>query len=115
MPMPRLTDHPSGISCATRAANASRPSGCHFLLSDISVLLPGGARLRLQRSRLEGRVAAPDIDEPIDIEAGGRDLLRRQLAQFGDVLRLRDRQLGSRRHDRVEIAPGVAIDEVAPA
>ena len=30
MPMPRLTDQPSGMSCATRIANSSRPSGCQF-------------------------------------------------------------------------------------
>src|SRR5438270_1971867 len=65
-------------------------------------------------SGLQRRVAGFDVHHPGDIDAGSGDLLRRQLAQFGDVLRLYDRQLGRRRHDRIEVPPGVAVDEVAP-
>src|SRR5437588_9102331 len=105
MPMPRLTDQPSGMSCATRAASSSRPSGCQAWLSAMDLVL----------FDLDRRVAGRNMHQPVDIDARGGDLLRRQFAEFGDLLGLNDGQLGRRRHDRVEIAPGLAVDEIAPA
>src|SRR5947207_15964730 len=80
-----------------------------------SGLLPYGVFLPdLVLSGLQRRVAGFDVHHAVDIDAGSGHLLGRQLAEFGDVLRLYDRQLGRRRHDRIEVPPGVAIDKVAP-
>src|SRR5690349_20870607 len=98
MPMPRLTDHPSGMSCARRAASASRSSGCQLTVSLIlspiryfPTVMTG--LIGLARSSLVRRVAGRNVDEAIDVDAGSGDFLGRQLAQFRDVLGLRDCQL----------------------
>src|SRR5260370_40491478 len=64
---------------------------------------------------LDRGIAGRTLHQPIDMDAWGRDLLGRQGAEFGDVLGLDDRQLRRRRHHRVEVPAGLAIDEVAPA
>src|SRR5947207_5840779 len=81
-----------------------------------SGLLPYGVFLPdLVLSGLQRRVAGFSVHHPVDIDAGSGDLLRRQLAKLGDMLRLYDRQLGCRGHHRIEVPPGVAVDEIAPA
>src|ERR1700730_755002 len=105
MPMPRLTDQPSGMSCATRIASSSRPSGCQLRFSAMALSL----------FDLNRRIAAFDVHDPVDIDAWRDDGLGRQFAELGDMLGLYDRQLCRGRHDRVEVATGIAIDEVSPA
>src|SRR5215469_3718917 len=55
------------------------------------------------------------MDDAVDINSRCYDRFRRQLAEFGDVLRLYDGELARRRDDRIEVPPGVAIDAIAPA
>src|SRR6516162_91784 len=102
-PMPRLTNQPSGISRATRAAISLRVRGWH------------AARTFMLRSLGDGRFAIGYVQHAIDVDARRRDLLRIERAEIDNVLRLRDRQLRRRRHHRIEISRRGAIDQVAPA
>src|SRR4051812_10526543 len=162
MPMPRLTDHPSGMSRATRDASALRSSGCQAwvaaMLKFLKRLLGRSTHAILCRvpaeagtyvstarapegwvpafagtpkinhlrpvpklhihcldQRFERRVARRHVHDPVDINAGGGDLFRRQFPELGDMLGLHDGQLRRRGHHRVEVAPGIPVDEVAPA
>ncbi len=49
------------------------------------------------------RLAIGHVHHAIDEDAGRADPLRIEPAKIDDVLRLRDRQLCRRRHDRIEI------------
>src|SRR5450631_271896 len=101
-PMPRLTNAPSGMSRATRAAIWSRVyrfmavSSCRGLW-------------RRQRVR--------DIDlyHALDEDARRDDVFRIQCAERHDLAYLDDRALRRRRHDGPEVARRLAIDQIAPA
>src|SRR3954469_9712775 len=111
MPMPRLTYHPSGMSRASRAAMPVRPSR---LVPN--VLEPCAASfIALLPSARQLRIAGRDMQHAIDEDAGGDDLVRRQLADIADMVRLHHGERAGHGHDRVEVAAGVAEDQVAPA
>src|SRR5688572_9691750 len=101
MPIPRLTKSPGCRSAATRMAISSR--GRRSLLF----------RLLAVPSRV---MAAPLMfgdDDAVDVDAGGRDHLRRDLAGLDQLIDLGDRDLCGHRHRRVEGAGGVSVEEVA--
>src|SRR5262249_61924700 len=101
--MPRLTNQPSGISRATRAAISLRVRGLD------------AARTVMLASLGDGRFAIGYVQHAIDVDARRRNLLRIERAEIDNVLRLRDRQLRRCRHYRIEIARGGSIGQIAPA
>src|SRR5690606_33491191 len=117
-PMPRLTTAPSGMSCAMRRARSSR-----LMRVAMSVLLAGGGGL--ERGALHGDAAdelavlepraGPDLDDAVDVDAGGDDRLGVERAERHDLVDLHDGRGGGARHDGSEVARGLAVDEVAPA
>src|SRR5487761_782204 len=98
--MPRLTYQPSGISRASRTAISARVSGVYAggvaafsFVSALTVFSSGNRRF-----------AIGHVQDAIDVDSGRNDSFRVERAQIDDVLALHDRQLGCRRHHRIEIA-----------
>src|SRR3712207_203748 len=108
MPMPRLTHQPSGMSSAARRAIWSRLKGCIVAHTPLAGIPMPAASPRPGR-------AAVHPHHPFHVDPGGVDPVRADLAQLPDVLHLRDRQVRSRRHHRVEVPAGSPVGEVAPA
>ena len=61
------------------------------------------------------RVATLDRDDALHEDARRDDGFGIELAERHDLVHLRDRAFRRRRHDRAEVARGLAVDEVAPA
>src|SRR3954471_13055599 len=97
--MPRLTYTPSRSSCAARAAICSRVSG-------ISAL-PHGALL-------DGLLVARALEDPLHVNGGDVDLVAFELADFDQVLDLRDGDARGGAHHRAEVPGGLAEHQVAP-
>src|SRR6185503_14424126 len=76
------------------------------LCADFLLPLPYGALLD---ALLVGRVVHDALHE----DAGGVNVVRVDLAGLDQVLDLGDRNLAGSRHDRVEVARGLPVDEVA--
>ena len=53
------------------------------------------------------------MDDPLDEDAWGVNVVGVDLTGFYEMLDLGDRDLCRRRHDRVEVTRSLAIDEVA--
>src|SRR3954470_6387770 len=100
--MPRLTQAPSGISCATRAAICSRVNRCMELsLRSMS----GGSTY----------VAPFYLNDSGHIETRGHHRFGIEHAEVDDLVHLRHGTLRRCGHDRTEVACGLAICEIAPA
>src|SRR5208282_1757431 len=99
MPMPRLTYQPSGMSCAARAAMASRDHG----LQAAKVFATALACTFTLASSRHRRFAIGHVHDAIDENPGGTDFLRVERAKLNNVLRLGDGQLRRHRHHRIEI------------
>src|SRR4051794_10475860 len=104
-PMPRFTYEPSEMSRATRAAIWSRVSFC------MTAPLRSGD---LAEAGRPGR-GARDANDALHEDARRDDRFRVELAERDDVVHRRDRGLRRHRHDRPEVARGLAVDQVAPA
>src|ERR1700675_216800 len=76
MPMPRLTNQPSGMSRAMRAAMPSRSSG----------FMVGGSLHR-------------NVQHALHEDSGGVDVFRLDGSEFNDVRSLHDGGFGSHGHD----------------
>ena len=59
--------------------------------------------------------ALPHRDDAVDEDAGSHDGLGVERSQRHDLVDLHHRRRGGDRHDRTEVARGLAVDEVAPA
>src|SRR5580704_16271513 len=110
-PMPRLTYQPSGISRASRSAICTRVSGLHggnvLTFSFTSTFTASSLRHR--------RLAIRHVQHAVDVNSRRGDFFRIERAEFDDVLSLHDRQLGRRRHHRIEIARRRFVGQVSPA
>src|SRR5688572_17690877 len=118
--MPMFTYAPSGMSRATRTAISSRlnffipprlRTNIHELQSRVSASRP-------LRGRIPRGAPAPlscGLHHALHDDAGGHHGVGIELAQRHDAAHFRDGALGRRGHDGVEVARGLAIDEVAPA
>src|ERR1700751_3754062 len=78
----------------------------------------GCGRRRLRRVRsgiaeLDSLLADADFDDALDEDAGGVDVVGIELAGRNEMLDLGDRDFRSGCHHRVEVARGLAIDQVA--
>src|SRR6476646_7693280 len=62
-----------------------------------------------------GNDAAWGLHDPLDEDAGRHDRLGIQYTEPNDFAHLRDRAFRRARHDRPEVARGLAVDEIAPA
>ena len=111
------------MSAAIRAAISLRVKSWMFWLIDfmdvanrLSMICsenrfpPGSSPGRL-RFRLAPR--GFDLDHSLDEDAGRHDRLGIEVADADHLRDLRDGAFGGGRHDRTEIACGLAIDEVA--
>src|SRR5438270_7805510 len=97
-PIPRLTYQPSGMSRATRAAMAARPSG--VAEGVVRSLMSASIRSAcILARRLWRRVSVSHLDDAIDENPRRDDLLGGELAKRHAMLRLRDRQPPGHRHD----------------
>src|SRR4051812_10540117 len=81
MPMPRLTNQPSGMSCAMRAAMPARSSG--FAIMETASVW--------------------NVDDAVHEDAGGMDMRRRDGAKRHDMTRLYDGHPRRHRHHRIEV------------
>src|ERR1051326_8308451 len=106
MPMPRLTNQPSGMSRAMRRAMPSRSSGVNSV-SAIGRFLKG-VSCRWVSSRSQRHV-----QHALHENAGGVDVFGLDRTEFDDVRCLRDRQLRRHRHYRIVVPRAVAMREVA--
>src|SRR6478609_2328346 len=108
--MPRLTYEPSDSSEAARAAISSRFHGMSVLS------LFGGAGAGAHGALLDplvARLLVGQLDDALHVDAGGVHVVRFQLARVHEVLDLGDGDPPAHRRQRVEVARGVAVDEVA--
>src|SRR6266852_2529014 len=67
------------------------------------------------RSALDFFLVVGALEDGVDEDAGGVDLVGRQLAEFDELLDFSDYVIGGRGHHGIEVARGLAIDEIAPA
>src|SRR6476619_3259023 len=103
--MPRFTYDPSVSSLAARAAISSRLHG-----------ISGSFRSRTGRVLLDplvGRLLGGQRDDPLHEDPGRVHVVGVELAGLAEVLDLGDGDLAAHRGQRVEVARGVAVDEVA--
>src|SRR4051794_21340798 len=99
MPMPRLTYWPSSSSSATRAASCS-------LVSAMSARLPYGAAF-------DPLLGVADGDDPLHEPTGRVDLVGLELARLDEVLDLGDGDPSGGGTERVEVARGHPVHEIA--
>src|SRR5690606_17041114 len=104
-PMPRLTYEPSLNSLAARAAICSRFQAMSVPLRADGLLLDPLLRRLLRRQR----------DDPVYEDAGEVHLVGVQLAGLDQLRGLADGDPARHRCGRVEVARGLAEDEVAVA
>src|SRR6188768_3229814 len=103
--MPRLMYAPSSSSLAARAAICSRVHAMSvrsFARADSPFLDP-----------LVGGLLRRQGYDALDVDTWQVDVVRRQVAGFDELLDLGDRHPAGHRTERVEIAGGVAEDQVA--
>src|SRR5947208_59148 len=102
--MPRFTYEPSVSSLAARAAISSRVHAISgtFLLTHGALLDP-----------LVGRLLRGEYDDPLHVDTRGVHVVGVELTGLHEVLDLGDADPPAHRRQRVEVARGVAIDEVA--
>src|SRR5690606_21331209 len=102
--MPRLTYEPSLSSLAARAAICSR------------VQAMSGSLARADGPLLDPllcRLLGCQCDDPVDEDTGEVHLVGVQLAGLDELLDLRDGDPAAHRGERVEVARGLAEDEIA--
>src|SRR5262249_1741997 len=99
--MPRLTYWPSCSSAAHRAASWNR-------VSAMSGLLP-----RAHGALLHLLALGADLDDPLHEHARGVYVLGVDLARLDELFDLGDRDPAGHRAQRVEVARGLVVDEVA--
>src|SRR5688572_29607977 len=82
------------------------------LLAMTSLLIHSTFAL-LHRALLDALLVMGIMHDALHEDAGGVDLVGLDLAGLNQVLDLCDRDLAGRRHDGIEVARSLAIDEVA--
>src|SRR6266436_6667022 len=60
-------------------------------------------------------VVVGTLEDGVDKDAGGVDLVGRELAEFDELLDFGDYVIGGGGHHGIEVARGLAVDEIAPA
>jgi hypothetical protein len=65
------------------------------------------------RALLDALLGARDVDDALDVDSGGDDVVGIDLARLDQMLDLGDGEPGRGRHHRIEIARRLAVDEIA--
>ena len=82
------------------------------MISENGCFSDHAAGARTGVAELDPLLAGADVDDALDENAGGMDVVRIDLAGRHQMLDLGDGDLGGGRHHRVKIARGLAVDQV---